>query len=89
MLSVLPFVRPLICSGQVLFTHCNILYTLSQYHIYGLVKLVFNPFYRGAPQVIMSHFDPDAFCANVERYKVTVSLIVPPILVLLANHPGE
>ncbi|KAF8517346.1 AMP binding protein [Gautieria morchelliformis] len=61
---------------------------LPFYHIYGLVKLVLNPFYRGAPQVVMSHFDPDAFCANVERYKVTVSLVVPPILVVLANHPA-
>ena len=60
-----------------------------QYHIYGLVQLILNPFYQGTPQVIMSHFDPDAFCANIERYKVTVSFIVPPILVVLVNHPGK
>ena len=37
----------------------------------------------------MTYFDPDAFCANIERYKVTVSFVVPPIIVVLASHPGK
>ncbi|KAF8523463.1 AMP binding protein [Hysterangium stoloniferum] len=61
---------------------------LPFYHIYGLVLLVLLPFYCGTPQVIMSQFNPDTFCANIERYKATVALVVPPILVTLANHPA-
>ncbi|KDQ53842.1 hypothetical protein JAAARDRAFT_161175 [Jaapia argillacea MUCL 33604] len=61
---------------------------LPFYHIYGLAKLLHHPIYRGIPVVIMPRFDPVGFCANVEKYKVTMSLIVPPILVLLANHPA-
>jgi acyl-CoA synthetase (AMP-forming)/AMP-acid ligase II len=37
----------------------------------------------------MPKFDPVAFCKTVETYKVTVGLIVPPILVVLARHPGK
>ena len=37
----------------------------------------------------MPYFDLDAFCANIERYKVTVTYVVPPIIVLLVNHPGK
>ncbi|KAF8525315.1 hypothetical protein JB92DRAFT_3087310 [Gautieria morchelliformis] len=69
-------------------TSCLSCVLWSDYHIYGLVNLVFNPIYRGAPQDIMSHFDPDAACANIERYKVTVALVVPPILVVLTHHPA-
>lgn len=36
----------------------------------------------------MSRFEPIQFCANIEQYKVTVALVVPPILVVLARHPG-
>lgn len=36
----------------------------------------------------MQRFDPVQFCANIERYKITCSLVVPPVLVVLARHPG-
>ena len=36
----------------------------------------------------MQSFDPVQFCANIERYRVNRSLIVPPVLVVLARHPG-
>ena len=42
----------------------------------------------GAPVVIMPQFDPEAFCQNIERYKVTVSLIVPPVCLAIVHHPG-
>lgn len=37
----------------------------------------------------MSQFTPEDFCANIERYKVTVISVVPPMLIVLANHPGK
>lgn len=36
----------------------------------------------------MPRFEPVAFCQTIERYKITVGLIVPPILVVLARHPA-
>ncbi|GJJ12620.1 hypothetical protein Clacol_006863 [Clathrus columnatus] len=74
--------------GYVNANGAVLLSVLPFYHIYGLVKLLLVPFVAGCPQVIMSQFNPVDFCANVERYKVTAALIVPPILVVLANHPA-
>jgi len=61
---------------------------LPFYHIYGIIKLVHLPFLTGTPVAILPRFDPDAFCATIEKYKVTVALIVPPILVVLSRHPA-
>ncbi|KAK6992711.1 4-coumarate--CoA ligase-like 7 [Favolaschia claudopus] len=61
---------------------------LPFYHIYGLSQLVHFPFINGLTVAIQTRFEPDAFCANIERYKVTHSLIVPPVLVALARHPA-
>lgn len=61
---------------------------LPFYHIYGAVKLLHFPFLHGIPVAIMARFDPVQFCANIERYKITHSLIVPPVLVVLNRHPG-
>ena len=42
----------------------------------------------GTPVVIMSRFEPEAFCRNIEKYKVTVGFIVPPVCLALLHHPG-
>jgi len=61
---------------------------LSNVLIPGAVKLIFFPLLCGVPCIIMPRFDPVQFCANIQKYKITVSLIVPPVLVLMARHPG-
>ncbi|EAU91467.1 AMP binding protein [Coprinopsis cinerea okayama7 len=66
----------------------KVLGVLPFYHIYGAIKLLHHPFLCGAPLVIMSRFDPVQFCANIEKYKITMALIVPPVLVVLSRHPA-
>ncbi|KAG1781862.1 AMP binding protein [Suillus placidus] len=61
---------------------------LPYYHIYGGVKLLHLPLFLGAPAVVMAGFDPDGFCAAIARYRVTVSFVVPPMLVVFARHPA-
>lgn len=61
---------------------------LPFYHIYGVAKVLHLPFKFGSPVAIMPRFDPVQFCANIERFKITISLIVPPVLVVLARHPA-
>ncbi|CAE6502398.1 unnamed protein product [Rhizoctonia solani] len=61
---------------------------LPFYHIYGCVKIVHYPFTLGIPVVVSPPFSPDEFCSYVEKYKITASLIVPPVLVVLASHPA-
>lgn len=57
------------------------------FHIYGLVGALLLTILASCPLVIMSHFTPEDFCASIERYKVTNIPTVPPILIMLANHP--
>lgn len=47
------------------------------------------PLLSGCPVALMPRFEPVAFCANIERYKSTLVLLVPPVLVVLARHPGK
>ncbi|KAF7351179.1 4-coumarate--CoA ligase-like 7 [Mycena sanguinolenta] len=61
---------------------------LPFYHIYGIAKLVHFPFSQGCPVIIQTRFDPVKFCAAIQKYRVTLSLIVPPVLVVLARHPA-
>ena len=62
--------------------------SLPYYHIYGAVKLLLFPLSLGTPAVIMAGFDPVRFCQAVERYRATIVLVVPPMLVVLARHNG-
>ncbi len=55
----------------------------------GVAKLIFYPFYRGFPVVILPKFDPEQFCRSIERYKATVAFVVPPIILVLIHHPGK
>ena len=55
----------------------------------GVVMLLFYPFYCGFPVVVLPKFDPEQFCGCIERYKVTVAFVVPPIILVLVHHPGE
>ena len=54
----------------------------------GAVNLLHYAFRNGASVAIMQRFDPVQFCANIERYKINRALVVPPVLVVLARHPG-
>ncbi|KAK0472310.1 AMP binding protein [Armillaria luteobubalina] len=65
-----------------------ILGVLPFYHIYGAVKLLLFPLRCGSPCIIQPRFDPVQFCANIERYKIKLALIVPPIMVVFARHPA-
>lgn len=54
----------------------------------GAIKLVLWPYTVGLTLVIMPAFHPLAFVQLTERYKITMSLIVPPVLLALVQHPA-
>ena len=54
----------------------------------GAVNLIHYPFAIGLPVYIMPRFDAVQFCTNIQKYQITVSLVVPPVLVFLSRHPG-
>ena len=42
----------------------------------------------GARVVTIPRFEPDRFLAAVERHGVTMLIVPPPVMRLLARHPG-
>ncbi|KAJ7185871.1 AMP binding protein [Mycena filopes] len=66
-------------TGKPKTTHLNVVTLIQVLHL---------SFVMGPPVIIQPRFEPVEFCANIEKYKVTLSLIVPPILVVLARHPA-
>ncbi len=58
-------------------------------HLKGIVVQVLYPLFAGIPVVILAKFDPDEYCRFIERYHVTVSYVVPPILLALIHHSGK
>lgn len=58
----------------------------------GLIAHLHHAFYLGIPTVILppspTGFDTDAFLNAIERYRVTMVMIAPPILHLLTTHPA-
>jgi 4-coumarate--CoA ligase len=69
--------------------HSNdiVLAVLPFQHIFGLTKFVLRGFQVGLQVIVMPRFDLQGFLEGVERYKVTMACLVPPICVLLAKHP--
>lgn len=55
-------------------------------HIYGLAKLLHWPILIGSPVVIQAKFELKQFCEFVEKYKVTLAMLVPPIFLALARE---
>ena len=61
---------------------------LPFYHIYGMVVLMSGALRVGATVVTMPRFDFEQFLGFVQQHRVTMSYIVPPIVLALAKHPA-
>ncbi|KAI9497097.1 hypothetical protein BDB00DRAFT_806759 [Zychaea mexicana] len=60
---------------------------LPFFHIFGLTVLCLNAFYAVTPVVVIPRFEIQMFCELIEKYKITLASIVPPVAVALAKHP--
>nr|WBR81425.1 4-coumaroyl-CoA ligase [Sanghuangporus baumii] len=61
---------------------------LPFFHIYGVLNLLHSCVDKAIPVVVMSRFEPVAFCKLIEKFKITFIFLVPPILVVLSRHPA-
>jgi acyl-CoA synthetase (AMP-forming)/AMP-acid ligase II len=61
---------------------------LPMFHIYGMSVIMNFGLYAGATTVVLPHFDLEEFLGVIEKYKVTMAHIVPPIVLALAKHPA-
>ncbi|KAK7044884.1 AMP binding protein [Favolaschia claudopus] len=67
--------------------NANIIGILPFYHLYGLALLLHLSLTLGWSVIIQLRFDPEQFCAAIQRYKVPLAFVAPPVLVVLARHP--
>ncbi len=65
----------------------TLLCVLPLFHIYGLVVVLNMGLHLGATLVTMPRFDLEQFLTLIEKYRVTLSHIVPPIVLQLARNP--
>jgi 4-coumarate--CoA ligase len=49
--------------------------------------MILLPVYRGITLYIMQRFDLEQFCHNIEQSNITITFVVPPVVLLLAKHP--
>ena len=65
----------------------TLLCVLPLFHIYGLVVVLNMGLHQGATVVTMPRFDLEQFLTLIQKYRVTLSHIVPPIVLQLARNP--
>jgi acyl-CoA synthetase (AMP-forming)/AMP-acid ligase II len=65
----------------------TLLCVLPLFHIYGLVVVLNMGLHQGATIVTMPRFDLEQFLGMIQQYRVTLSHIVPPIVLKLAKDP--
>jgi len=61
---------------------------LPFFHIYGQTVIMNLGIRNGATVVTMPRFDLDEFLALIEKHRVTLANVVPPIALALAKHPA-
>ena len=62
------------------------LHVSPMFHVAGGARL-FSVTAAGATHAVLETFDPDAFLSAIERFKVTVTVVVPTVLNRLVDHP--
>ena len=60
---------------------------LPFFHMYGMSVVLLSSLYSGTKVVSLPKFDPKTFLGAIEKYKVRMAHVVPPILLFLAKHP--
>jgi len=65
----------------------TLLCVLPLFHIYGLVVVLNMGLHLGATIILMPRFDLEQFLALIQKYRVTLSHVVPPIVLKLAKDP--
>jgi len=60
---------------------------LPFFHIYGMVVVQMLVLAQGGTLITMPRFDMEEFLATVQKYRITLAPLVPPIVLGLAKHP--
>ena len=60
---------------------------LPYFHIYGMVIILFSSLCQGSKLVSLPKFDPTLFLSTIEKNRVSIAHLVPPLVLFLAKHP--
>ena len=60
---------------------------LPFFHIYGMAVVLLQSLYAGSKLVTLPNFQPESFLSTIEKHKINIAHIVPPLVVFLAKHP--
>src|SRR5919201_2925475 len=66
----------------------RIVAVLPFFHIYGMVVIMAASLRNGSMLVTLPRFDLEQFLQVVQDYRITVTYLVPPIVLALAKHPA-
>ena len=66
----------------------TVLAVLPYFHIYGMVVIMKLGLAGGATIVSMPRFDMQEFLTAIQKYKLTVLPLVPPIILGMVKHPA-
>ncbi|KAF8099198.1 hypothetical protein N665_0248s0027 [Sinapis alba] len=64
-----------------------VLCVLPLFHIYSLNSVLLNSIRSGATVLLMHKFEIGALLELIQRHKVTVAALVPPLVIALAKNP--
>jgi acyl-CoA synthetase (AMP-forming)/AMP-acid ligase II len=74
-------------SGLRLSPRDTIVAVAPFFHVMGFVVSLAVPLAAGATVVVMPRFDLAQLLAHVQRHRVTVLVVPPPVMAALAHHP--
>jgi acyl-CoA synthetase (AMP-forming)/AMP-acid ligase II len=60
---------------------------LPFFHIAGMVCILHSVLYIGGKLALMRRFEPESFLQTIQKYRIEVAPLVPPLVVVLAKHP--
>ena len=60
---------------------------LPLYHIYGMTVLMCTALATQSQLVLLPKFEPETFVRTIEKYKVSMACVAPPVCLFLAKHP--
>jgi acyl-CoA synthetase (AMP-forming)/AMP-acid ligase II len=61
---------------------------LPFFHIAGMVCVLHTVLYEGGTAVLMRRFESESFLRAIQKYRIELASLVPPIVVVLAKHPA-
>lgn len=76
------------CNNETTANHQDVaIAILPFFHIYGASVIALHKISQGLKIVTVDRFQPDTFIETLEKFKVNLLYLAPPLIIMMANHP--